>query len=86
MASKETKVAEALVELTESHWFNPASMARVLAEQPIYTLEQVMELVKWIIHYQEQRYRHELENGRTSEALLLANELNKHIKDLEPLL
>jgi len=85
MASKETKVAESLVELTESHWFNPASMARYLSEQPIYTIEQVMELVKWIIHYQDQRYRHELENGRTSEALLLAKELNNHIKDLEPL-
>ena len=85
MASKETKVAESLVELTESHWFNPASMARYLSEQPIYTIEQVMELVKWIIHYQDKRYQEEVEHGRTSEALILANELNNYIKDLEPL-
>jgi hypothetical protein len=30
----EIKVAEQLVNLTESHWFNPATLARYMADQP----------------------------------------------------
>jgi len=79
MASKEQKLAEALAEATESHWFNPAQMARILSDQPIYTLDQIMELVKWIIHYQDQRYNSERINGRTSKGLMLAHQLKSDI-------
>ena len=80
MASKEQKLAEALAEATESHWFNPAQMARILSDQPIYTLDQIMELVKWIIHYQDQRYNSERLNGRTSKGLMLAHHLKSEIE------
>jgi hypothetical protein len=82
MASKEQKVAEAIAELTESHWFNPAIMGRILSDQPIYTLDKIMDMVKWIIHYQNQRYKVEQVAGRTSEGLLLAHELDTQIKNM----
>lgn len=80
--SNEQKVAEALVELTENHWFNPATLGRILSNQPIYTLDRVMEMISQIIHYQNQRFQEEYNNGRTSHGLLLANELNKTLKQL----
>jgi hypothetical protein len=83
MASKEQKLAVALAEATESHWFNPASMARILSDQPIYTLDQIMELVKWIIHYQDQRYNSERLNNRTSNGLMLAHHLKSEIERVQ---
>jgi len=81
--SKEQKVAEALVELTESHWFNPAVFGRMLSDQPIYTIDRVMEMVVQIINHQSNRYESELKNERTSEGLILANELSQVIKLLK---
>ena len=79
----EIKVAEQLVNLTESHWFNPATLARYMADQPIYTLDRIMELVAQIIHYQTNRYGLEQVNGRTSEGLLLAAKLDKVVKSIK---
>ena len=83
MASKEEKVAEAIAELTENHWFNPAILGRILSDQPLYTIDQIMEMVKWIIHYQDQRYNTERLNGRTSKGLMLAHQLKSEIERAE---
>jgi hypothetical protein len=81
--SKEQKVAEALAELAENHYFNPAVFGRLLADQPIYSIDRIMEMVVQIIHYQSQRYETELKNERTSEGLILANELKQVINLLK---
>lgn len=73
----EIKVAEALVNLTEDHWFNPTIISRYLAEQPMYTIDRIMELVVSIISEQSKIHGR---NNSTSEGLLLANELNECIK------
>jgi len=83
MASNEDKVTKALADLTENHWFNPATMARQLSDQPIYTIDRLMELVAQIVYYQNQRYEHEYLNGRTSEGLFLAKELNTQLNTLK---
>jgi hypothetical protein len=76
----EMKVAEQLANLAESHWFNPAVLGRKLSDQPYYTLDRVMELVVHIIRNQSVKHKLEAENGNTTEGLLLANELDKHIQ------
>jgi hypothetical protein len=78
------KVADQLVELTENHFFNPAIFGRVLSDQPLYTTDRIMEMVAQIISYQAKRYKTEATNGRTSEGLFLAKELDRmliHLTD-----
>jgi hypothetical protein len=78
------KVADQLVELTENHFFNPAIFGRVLADQPLYTTDRIMEMVAQIISYQAKRYKTEATNGKTSEGLFLAKELDRmliHLTD-----
>jgi len=76
------KVADQLVELTENHFFNPAIFGRVLADQPLYTTDRIMEMVAQIISYQAKRYKTEATNGKTSEGLFLAKELDRMLKHL----
>jgi hypothetical protein len=89
MKTREIKVAEALVNLTEDHWFNPAILARYLTDQPFYTVDRIMELVAQIIRWEANRYTDELDtedgiynSGLTSEGLFLANELNETLNRL----
>ena len=77
MKTPEIKVAESLVNLTESHWFNPTIFGRYLAEQPMYTIDRIMEMVVSIISEQSKIHGR---NNSTSEGLLLANELNECVK------
>jgi hypothetical protein len=87
--TKEIKVAEDLVNLTEDHWFNPAILARYLTDQPFYTVDRIMELVAQIIRWQANRHNDELNtedgiynSGQSSEGLFLANELNETLNRL----
>lgn len=73
----EIKVAQSIVNLTEDHWFNPSIFGRYLAEQPMYTIDRIMEMVVSIIS--EQSKIHGV-HGYTSEGLMLAVELNECIK------
>jgi hypothetical protein len=89
MKTREIKVAEQLVNLTEDHWFNAAILARYLTDQPFYTVDRIMELVAQIIRWQANRYNDELDtedgiynSGMTSEGLFLANELNETLNRL----
>ena len=79
----EIKVAEQLINLTESHWFNPATLGRYMADQPLYTIDRVMEMIAQTVHYINKRYGQEQINGRTSEGLLLAAKLDKTIKSIK---
>jgi hypothetical protein len=76
----EIKVAESLVNLMDDHWFNPTIFGRYLAEQPLYTIDRVMEMVVSVISEQAKIYDVNLNRGTSTEGLLLANELNECIK------
>jgi len=81
--SPEMKIAEQLASLTENHWFNPAILGRMLAEQPYYTIDRLMELVAHIIRNQSIKHEQEAEGGNTTEGLLLAHELQKNINTIK---
>jgi len=78
--TNEIKVAESLVNLMDDHWFNPTIFGRYMAEQPIYTIDRIMEMVVSIISEQAKIYDVNLNRGTSSEGLMLANELNECIK------
>ena len=80
MKTPEIKVEESLVNLMDDHWFNPTMFGRYLAEQPLYTIDRVMEMVVSVISEQAKIYDVYLNRGTSSEGLLLANELNECIK------
>jgi len=88
MKTPEQKVAEQLTNLTEDHWFNAASLARYLTDQPYYTTDRIMELVAQIIKWGGRRHEDELtpsgvyESNTSSEGLFLANELSKTLDRL----
>lgn len=75
--SKETKIAEKLTDALNDGTFCPAIMASYLTtNNPVYTLDRVMELVKHIIKYNAIKMRSEWDKGQTSEGLLMADLLN----------
>ena len=78
--TQETKLAEQLANLADDHWFNPTIFGRYLAEQPLYTVDRIMEMVSYIISEQAKTYELLRIRGTSSEGLLLANELNECIK------
>ena len=76
----EIKIAEQLTNLMDDHWFNPTIFGRYLSEQPLYTIDRVMEMVVSIISEQAKTYQLHKVRGESTEGLLLANELNECIK------
>jgi hypothetical protein len=88
MKTPEQKVAEQLVNLTEDHWFNAASLARYITDQPYYTTDRIMELVAQIITWGGRRHEDELtpsgvyQSNSSSEGLFLANELSRTLDEL----
>ena len=84
MKTKEHQIGELLANSVEDHFFNPAALGRYLAEQPIYTIDRVMEVVAWIIEKQAERYRREVANdGTICEGLIIANMLDKMIDKIK---
>ena len=88
MKTPEQKVSEQLINLTEDHWFNAASLARYITDQPYYTTDRIMELVAQIIKWGGRRHEDELtpsgvyQSNSSSEGLFLANELSKTLDEL----
>jgi len=76
----EIKLAEQLVNLTDDHWFNPTIFGRYLADQPVYTIDRIVEMLASIISELDKVYELLKVSGTSSEGLLLANELNACIK------
>jgi hypothetical protein len=81
--SPEIKVAESLVNLMDDHWFNPTVFGRYLAEQPLYTIDRVMEMIVSVISEQAKLYNVYSNRGESTEGLSLANELNECIKSYQ---
>ena len=84
MQSKEHKLGELLANSVEDHFFNPAALGRYLAEQPIYTLDRIMEIVAWVGEKQARRYERDYhEGGVVSEGLMLAYKLDQVIDKIK---
>ncbi len=89
----EEKLADNIISNLDNYWFNPAIVASVLANQPIYTQDRLIELISEIVKYQDRRFKEEWERGQTSDGLLMANLLaetisykqnpNDEIRDIE---
>jgi hypothetical protein len=77
VATKEHKVGELLANSVEDHFFNPATLAYYLSQQPTWTIDRVMEVVAWIIEKNARRAEVEAGNGIQSEGLILAYNLDK---------
>ena len=75
--SKEIKIGEQIANAVEDHWFNPATLGYYLSQQPLWTVDRVMEIVMWVIEKNARRYEDEYGKGQTSEGLLLAYNLDK---------
>lgn len=84
MKTKEQQIGELLANSVEDHFFNPAALGRYLAEQPIYTIDRIVEVVAWIIEKQAERYRREVaNNGTVCEGLIIANMLDNIIDKIK---
>jgi len=84
MKTKEQQIGELLANSVEDHFFNPAALGRYLAEQPIYTIDRIVEVVAWIIEKQAERYRREVANdGTVCEGLIIANHLDRVIDKIK---
>jgi uncharacterized membrane-anchored protein YjiN (DUF445 family) len=84
MKTKEHQIGELLANSVEDHFFNPAALGRYLAEQPIYTIDRIVEVVAWIIEKQAERYRREVANdGTVCEGLIIANHLDRVIDKIK---
>jgi hypothetical protein len=84
MKNKEQQIGELLANSVEDHFFNPAALGRYLANQPIYTIDRVIEVVAWIIEKQARRYEREIETGGTvSEGLAIAYKLDQVIDKIK---
>jgi hypothetical protein len=80
MQPREIKLSDHMASCVEDHYFNPAVVGRRLSNQPIYTIDQIMELVVHIVFSMKERYEVEKSGGNTSEGLILANNLHKAIQ------
>jgi hypothetical protein len=80
MKTQEIKVAESLVNLMDDHWFNATIFGHYLAQQPIYTIDRIMEMIVSVISEQAKMLHVYSNQGSSSEGLMLANELNECIK------
>ena len=85
MNTPEEKIANSIVELTESQWFNAAVFGRVLANQPFYTSDRIMEMVVHIIKQLSIRHDQESKHGKSSHGLMLANELHSAVTAIREL-
>jgi uncharacterized membrane-anchored protein YjiN (DUF445 family) len=84
MKTKEQQIGELLANSVEDHFFNPAALGRYLAEQPVYTLDRIVEVVAWIVEKQAERYRREIANdGTVSEGLIISNMLDQMIDKIK---
>ena len=79
--SNETKVGDKLAEGLNDYTFSPAILANhLITNYPLYTIDRLMELVRYIIQYGSIEFDIKWGAGKTSEGLLLADALNDMIE------
>lgn len=76
-------MAEKIANELDNNNFNVSLLANILVNNnPAFTQDRLMELVKYIIKHADSNFLQEWEAGKTSEALFLANVLNETINQL----
>jgi hypothetical protein len=81
----EQKLVKAVVEALDNHWFNPALFADIITtDYTVYTQNKLIELVKWIIRFEQRRFEYEWDTGMSSNELLQADALADVLKNMEP--
>jgi hypothetical protein len=83
MKSKEHKVGELIANSVEDHWFNPASLGHYLSQQPVWTIDRVMEVVLWIIEKNARRAEDEATHQNYSEGLAIAYKLDELVNRIK---
>ena len=83
MNSKEIKVGELLANSVEDHWFNPATLAHYLSQQPNWTIDRVMEVVLWIIEKNAGVYKAKEGKQEISEGLAIAYTLDNMVNRIK---
>jgi len=83
MATKEHKVGELLANSVEDHFFNPASLGYYLSQQPIWTIDRVMEVVLWIIEKNARVYEERAGKQEISEGLAIAYKLDQLVDKIK---
>lgn len=74
--TNEEKIVDTIANAVESNWFNPAVVGRMLAEQPNYTSDRIVEMLVHILRNQARQHEHMWQTGgESSEGLFLASQL-----------
>lgn len=83
MKSAEAKIAEAISNSVDDHYFNPAVVGRLLVNNPSYTVDRIVELVTHVIRNLSRQHSQNCKAGKEfSEGSFLASELNVELNKL----
>jgi hypothetical protein len=83
--SPEQKLVKQVVEALDNHWFNPALFADIITtDYTVYTQNKLIELIKWIIRFEQRRFQYEWDTGMSSNELLQADALADVLNGMEP--
>lgn len=81
----ETKLVKHTVEALDNHWFNPALFADIITtDYTVYTQNQLIELIKWVIRFGQRRFEYEWDNGISSDNLMIVDALADVLKGMDP--
>ena len=79
----ERKLADSIANEVEDHYFNAGVLASHLMDNPLYTIDRIMEIVAHIVNSASVRAHTDELVGVTSEGLILANGLNAAMKQIK---
>ena len=81
----ETKLVKQVTEALDKQSFNPALFADIITtDYTVYTQNQLIELVKWIIRFGQRRFEYEWDNGISSDNLMIVDALADVLKGIDP--
>lgn len=79
----ERKLADLIATEVEDHYFNSGVLAGHLMDNPLYTIDRIMEIVAHVINSASNRAKVDEVVGTTSEGLILAHSLNAAMKQIK---
>jgi hypothetical protein len=81
----EYKLAKQVAEALDNHWFNSALFADIITtDYTVYTQNKLIELVKWVLRFEQRRFEYEWETGVSSNELMQADALADVLNNMEP--
>lgn len=83
MRKKHEKVADVISDSLSDYYFDKVGLAsKLMGFSPHYTIDQIMELVEYILIFANDRYAHDWEiNNNTSEGLVKARDWYRVLED-----